>query len=883
MLFVVHRLNIANKAMESFKKVFGTTRSYGVYSGNNKDKDKDFLFSTIQTISKPERLKAFDKDAFDYIIIDESHRSGAKSYSFLLEYFQPGFLLGMTATPERTDGLDIFQLFDHNIAYEIRLNDAMEEDLLCPFHYFGVSDLFIDHQKQDKLTTFNQLVSKERVEKVIEKSRFFGTDNGLVRGLIFCSRNEEAEKLSELLNERGLQTIALSGSSSEKERMTAIERLESDDLREKLDYILSVDIFNEGVDIPKVNQVIMLRPTASAIIFVQQLGRGLRKLSSKSYLTVIDFIGNHNGNYLIPMALYGDSSYNKDRIRKLISQGSSEIPGASTINFDRISKEQIFESINAANLSTLKDLRSDYTYLKNRLGRIPMMEDFRKARMRDAFQFVIYSNSYLNFVSKVESDFSPELNDLQIKILEYFAGEINNSKRVEESLILKGLLLEGEFDFQNLVREVERLFSYRPSNETFLSAVRNINMEFVRVKNSGSLVPFRTLVGFGVIHMDSRRKIQFTDEFNQCLKDNVFREFLVDNVDFGIHTFQEKFKAEQWQNGFQFYEKYSRKDVFRIMNFDVNPVAQNVGGYLVSEEQGVCPIFVNYHKEEDISESTKYEDEFLSKSVFAWMSKSNRKLKSKDVQSILNAEGQMRLPLFVKKSNDEGSDFYYIADLLPKKESAQETSMKNDKGKSVSVVRMEFDLSQQVEDGIYKYLLETETSRKTPSPTSVQEAVLFEDKPRQLELYSEEASIPFYDFYAAAGTFSELQSAGDYEMLNVPSRFNPSIHFACKVQGESMNKRIPNGSICIFEKYDGGSRNDKIVLVSHSEMTFADYNSSFTVKTFASKKSSIDNTWEHEAIVLKPNSTDPSFEDIVLDPEEAQNMRVLGVFVEVLS
>lgn len=337
LLFVVHRRNIAEKSLVTFKQIFGNSRTMGIYSGNSKDRDKDFLFATIQTISKKEHLETFDKNQFDYIVIDESHRSGAASYLRFINYFTPTFLLGMTATPERTDGNDIFTLFDHNIAYEIRLNRALEEEMLVPFHYYGISDLIINQEQQEDHTQFNTIKKSDRAKEILTKAEYYGSDNGITRGLVFCSKNNDSDFLSDYFNSNGYKTISLSGKNSEEERKLAIELLESDDLNEKIDYIFTVDIFNEGIDIPKVNQILMVRPTTSAIIFIQQLGRGLRKLTTKSYLTVLDFIGNYNNNYLIPIALYGDSSYNKDSIRKLISEGSLTTPGASTINFDKIS------------------------------------------------------------------------------------------------------------------------------------------------------------------------------------------------------------------------------------------------------------------------------------------------------------------------------------------------------------------------------------------------------------------------------------------------------------------------------------------------------------------------------------------------------------------
>jgi superfamily II DNA or RNA helicase len=363
-LFIVHRSNIVKAAIRTYKEVFGTSKTYGTYSGDSKELDNDFIFSTIQTLSIQKNLEQFSPEQFDYIVIDETHMAGAESYQRVIKYFKPKFLLGMTATPERTDGLDVFKLFNYNIAYEIRLHKALEMQMVSPFHYYGVTDILMDGEVAIEAKDFNKLASKERVKHIIEKANFYGTDNGVLRGLVFCSSVDECKILSKSFNQLGFKTLALSGENSENERTMAINKLESEYLNEKLDYIFTYDIFNEGIDIPKVNQVILLRPTQSAIVFVQQLGRGIRKIESKDYLTVIDFIGNYKNNYLVPIALYGDNSYNKDTLRKLISGKSSFIPGSSTINFDEITKAKIFESINTANMQQKKDLIKDYRLLK---------------------------------------------------------------------------------------------------------------------------------------------------------------------------------------------------------------------------------------------------------------------------------------------------------------------------------------------------------------------------------------------------------------------------------------------------------------------------------------------------------------------------------------
>ena len=181
LLFVVHRGNIARKAMETFKLIFKNNRSFGLYSGN-RDMNSDFIFSTVQTINNEEHMRKFSPNHFDYIIIDETHRAGGQTYQKIINYFKPQFLLGMTATPERTDGFDIFSLFDHNIGYEIRLNRALDEGLLCPFHYYGVTDISVDGKILDENSDFNLLLSNERVDRIIEKTKLYGCDDGNVRG-----------------------------------------------------------------------------------------------------------------------------------------------------------------------------------------------------------------------------------------------------------------------------------------------------------------------------------------------------------------------------------------------------------------------------------------------------------------------------------------------------------------------------------------------------------------------------------------------------------------------------------------------------------------------------------------------------------------------------
>lgn len=694
LLFVVHRENIANKAMESYQKVFGNSVSMGLLSGNSKDFKSDFLFCTIQTLAKDNIMKTFAQNYFDYIIIDEAHRSGANSYQNIIDYFKPRFLLGMTATPERMDGYDIFKAFNHNIAYEIRLNKALEENMLCTFHYYGISDIKINGQLINEATDFNALTSTERVERIIEKSEFYGCDRGRVKGLVFCSRVEEAKELSKQFNQRGFKTIALDGSSSEEQRENAIEQLEEDnDLNHQLDYIFTVDIFNEGVDIPSVNQIIMLRPTQSAIIFVQQLGRGLRKNKNKEYLVVIDFIGNYSNSYLIPVALYGDNSYNKDNLRKLITSGNSLIPGSSTINFDYITKQRIFEAINTAALNSKKDLFKEYNLLKYKLGKMPLMMDFIEHGSRDPYAFVEYSNSYFNFVSKYDDSFKEDLSISEKGYLEFCSSEIGNGKRIEDIIILEEIISNKKVSIESIKQKIFADFSYLPSDETIKSSINSLNCQFVKEQE---FKKYNKPYSINLIN----DTIIISNKLEDALESPVFRIFLNDIISYGKATFSAGYSKESFIDGFKLYYKYSRKDACRILNWERDG-SSTVYGYRI--KNNTCPIFVTYNKEEHISESTKYKDEFINSQQFSWMTRSRVKMDSKEITELQNYEKTgLRILLFIKKSDSEGSDFYYMGDMLPG--SFTPATIKNDHGVDLPIVNIKYRLKQPVEEKMFEYI-----------------------------------------------------------------------------------------------------------------------------------------------------------------------------------
>lgn len=684
-LFIVHRRTIAEKSLESYQAIM-PDKSMALYSGPGRKDTAQYLFATIQSVAND--IEKFERDAYDYIVIDETHRAEATTYQRVMNYFQPYFMLGMTATPERTDGIHVFSLFDHNIAYEIRLHQALKEKMLVPFHYYGVSDLTIDGEQIDDNTEFNKLCSPERIKHILHFANFYGACDKLIRGLVFVSSINEAMEMARQFNEAAVPTIALTGRNSHEERQAAIDRLESGEIR----YIISIDIFNEGVDIPSVNQVLMIRPTQSAIIYVQQLGRGLRKAENKHYLTVVDFIANYKNLFLVPIALYGDTSFNKDNLRKLLVGESQGLPGACTIDFDRIAQQQIFDSIDQSNLRKFSDLKLEYKLLKNVLGRTPMMMDFYSFGKRDPYQFIEAAKSYFEFVQRADNEVDLILSEFNIELLGYLQQFVNDTKRGLESEILISLIQKDEYVF----KEVELQY--------VKDAVHVINLNFDYKRHNHSDMRISEKLDITLAYIEGR-KVLLTGRFRLILDDEIFKDFLLDSAIYGKSAFKDKVARSKIDGGFILHEKYSRRDVLRLLNWDKNRNAATLGGYRMSPDGTNCPIWVTYNKHE-VEDRINYADEFMSPTRFQWMSRSRRKKGSRELQPIINAaESGVRLPFFIKKSDIEGRDYYYLGDVLPVKDSIEDSTMPDGKGGELNVVKFEFEFEHKVPDELYNYLV----------------------------------------------------------------------------------------------------------------------------------------------------------------------------------
>ena len=702
-LFLVHREQIAKQAIASYKKVFGNTRTFGLLSGNSKDFDADYLFSTMQMMAKPEILSKFQRDEFETIIIDEAHRTGATSYQNIMRYFTPKFWLGMTASPERTDSFDVYEAFDHNIAYEIRLQQALEENLLCPFHYFGITDLQIDGETVDEetgLKEFNKLTCDERVDYVIEQMEYYGYYGQCPKGLIFCSSKKEARILSEKFNERGYRTLALTGEDGQEKREQAVERLVLNDGEDKLDYIFTVDIFNEGVDIPEINQVIMLRPTESPIVFVQQLGRGLRKADDKEYVVILDFIGNYKNNFMIPIALSGDRSYNKDNIRRYVLEGERIIPGSSTIHFDEISRKRIFAAIDSANFSDIKLIKENYKNLKNKLGHIPALKDFDTYGEMDVLRIFDNSSlgSYYKFLVKYEKEYRVRLSASEEKVIEFVSKKLASGKRIHELALLNRMLSYRHGFFPIWKDEMAKEYGINLQDKTVKNVVNVMTNEFPT--GSGK----KTYADCIFLEKMKQKDYDISDKFDSMLQNPDFYRILKELVEFGISRYKENYSHRYQDTSFVLYQKYTYEDVCRLLEWENNEVPLNLGGYKYDRKTKTFPVFINYDKEEDIQDTIKYEDHFVSPNRLIAISKQSRTKDSEDVQNFLHAQERgIDVELFVRKNKDDkiSKEFYYLGRMEATGQATEFIMANTDK----TAVEIEWELDTPVREDIYEYIV----------------------------------------------------------------------------------------------------------------------------------------------------------------------------------
>lgn len=596
LLYIVHEGSILKKSLETFQEVFGKSVTYGIYSGTSKESDADFVFATNITMCNT--LELFSKDEFDYIIIDECHHATADTYKKIIGYFEPEFLLGLTATPERLDNQDVFELFDHNVPYELRLRDAIANDLVVPFKYYGIRDKMVDYglSGNDERRMIAQMAKEDHCDFIaeqIEKHR----PQGKIKCLAFCRNVTHARMMCEALGER-YTTAYLTGKNDIGERIRAYNDLQND--AHALEILFTVDILNEGVDIPGVNMVLFLRPTESTTIFIQQLGRGLRKYTNKEYVTVLDFIGNsYKRSVQIAFAL-GSLSENFVMEKRLMASLVKDdftalglLDYGVEIHIDDLSKEEILEYIDKENFNAIKYLKQDYFNFKKYIGAefYPRHVDYiNNDCAPDLIRFMSVKTqgrkncSYYNFLKGIEEENLPIFSDKQVEFANYLSGLLP-LVRVHEYQIVK-FLLEGEKTYRDVRAHLEVLIP------GFIQEELDHALTYLQfVKREGDIL---------------------------CLDvtmDDQFLEYIVDLLEYGLTRYVIDNGDE---NGFKLWQNY-RMDQVQLKLLK-NPANNQVGTYYYDD---FVVIFASLKKDLDEADKLNYKDKFLQPDLFQWESMTN--------------------------------------------------------------------------------------------------------------------------------------------------------------------------------------------------------------------------------------------------------------------
>ncbi|MEG0847290.1 MAG: DUF3427 domain-containing protein [Niameybacter sp.] len=594
LLYIVHEGSILNKALETFQEVFGSSVTYGVFSGISKEIDSDFIFATNITMSKS--LEFFAKGEFDYIIIDECHHATAETYKKIIGYFESEFLLGLTATPERMDNQDVFEMFESNVPYELRLREAIINELVVPFKYYGIRDTLVEYglSKNEERKMIAQLADENHCDFIsmqIEKHR----PQGKLKALAFCRNITHARMMCEGLQDQ-YHTAYLTGKNSIGERIRAYNDLQSD--TSDLEILFTVDILNEGVDIPGVNMVLFLRPTESSTIFIQQLGRGLRKYSDKQYVAVLDFIGNsYKRSVQIAFALssLAENFVVEKRLMVSLVNNNFEALGLTQygveVNIDDLSKEEIIRYIQDENFNSLKYLKQDYFNFKSYINaeHAPSHMDYLNNDCApDILRFINIkmggrkNYSYYNFLSKIEEQGLPLFSDTQIAFLNYLS-EMLPLVRIYEYQIMQCIFKETT----NLEDIKKKL---RCENKAFQ------DMQFAHA--------LKFMQEAGYVRCEMNRVVLHVK------RDDQFDEWVMDLVTYGLARYEIEYGDGQ---DFKLWSSY-RKDQVQL-KLCKNPKLNQKGTYVYDY---IVYIFASIKKDASISEHLDYKDKFLQDNLFQW-------------------------------------------------------------------------------------------------------------------------------------------------------------------------------------------------------------------------------------------------------------------------
>ena len=624
LLFVAHREEILRQSLYTFRAVLKDANFGEMFVGSFRPESIDNLFISIQTFNSQDFTEKTSPDFYDYIVVDEFHHAAAPTYQKLLDYYQPKILLGLTATPERMDGKSILSYFNNRIAAEIRLPEAIDRKLLCPFQYFGVTDTVdldqlkwsaggYDRSELSNLYTLSGMVAKRRADHVVSSLLKYVTDIDDVKGLGFCVTVEHAQFMSDYFNEHGIPSIFLTGKSPDEERQTAKKKLIDGEIR----FIFVVDIYNEGVDIPEVNTVLFLRPTESLTIFLQQLGRGLRLAENKECLTVLDFIGQANRKYNFEDKFSALLSNTTRSVSREIKDGFVSLPKGCYVQLEKKAAKYILDNIRASygNSAGLIARIASFEEDTGRPLTLANFLDYYHIDPRSIYKFETFSR--LCARADVIEDFAEPAEETMKKAFPRLAT-IDSRRWI--AFLLEVLPRIGDVDVAAMAPVEQRMMQMLYVS-IWLKAAEDWNSEEVRAN-------LRTLADSPVM----------LGELMELLK------YQYDHIDFIDAPVDVGFNCP-----LDLHCTYTRDQILLALDF-MKPATVREGVKWLPEKK-LDVFFVTLNKaDKDYSPTTMYNDYSINSELFHWQSQSTTAENSATGQRYIHHREQgSRVLLFVRE------------------------------------------------------------------------------------------------------------------------------------------------------------------------------------------------------------------------------------------
>ena len=639
-LFIAHREELLENAINVFSKILKIDKNeFGRIYGGLKEIDKNIIFASIQSLRNC--YNEFKPSFFDYVIVDEFHHSMSDSYLKILSYFNPKFLLGLTATPKRMDGKDILSLCDYNVVDEIGIKEALEEDLIVPFHYFGVNDYMINYDnipykngKYNEKILLENLLLNTRTDYIVEKINKFGFDGDELSAVAFCQNIEHAFFMKEEFSKKGYKSAVITANTNSNERSEILEKFKN----KKIEILCVVDILNEGIDIPTINLLLFLRPTMSSTIFIQQIGRGLRKAKNKDFVTIIDFIGNHKKDYLL-INYFSSEVDNKDTLftkkEKIINEIKnqfSNIPKSCYVELDRICQNRIIEKIEKINFSSKNILKEMYSSYKQEIGKseneILKVSDFDtniELFQELSLKLGSFYNTQLQFENfEILKQNKISLNSKELEFLSYLEKKLILVEPFTY-LIVKYLINNDFINSEIIVDEYKNYFNIKDDfqkeyviNRIFTELVEDEILE----KNSKNRL-FKISKKYNKIFENKKEN---NDEINLKLIDldnsqNTnynFKNRLEDLLYLGLSEFKKNNNLSIFNENILIpYKKYKRIELQILLNSKV-PKGSWRAGY-ANTDKDIC-LFATIDKTHILQENLKYDNSLFADDIIQWIS-----------------------------------------------------------------------------------------------------------------------------------------------------------------------------------------------------------------------------------------------------------------------